>query len=140
MIRRAFWFTTGAAAGIWATTRVQRTLRALAPDSLAHRAADRALAAGHRARDFARDVRVGMAQREHELNEALGLTAGEPPAPAGALAPPPPRPALGPAPAPAAPPAPLAPGAPQRTQANRKNRSETRKPGNPEKRTTDGVG
>ncbi|MEV1011837.1 DUF6167 family protein [Streptomyces sp. NPDC049881] len=75
MIRRAFWFTTGAAAGVWATTKVQRTLRGLAPESLAVRAADRAAAAGRRARGFALDVRAGMAQRESELNDALGLGA-----------------------------------------------------------------
>ncbi|WP_129838381.1 DUF6167 family protein [Streptomyces sp. RFCAC02] len=85
MIRRAFWFTTGAAAGVWATTRVQRSLRRLAPDSLAVRAADRAAAAGARVRGFALDVRAGMAQRETELTEALGLdreqAAPLPPAP-----------------------------------------------------------
>ncbi len=78
MFRRAFWFTTGAATGIWVTTRVQRTLRELAPDSLAVRATGRAVAAGQRLRGFALDVRTGMAERETELNEALGLT--DPPA------------------------------------------------------------
>ncbi|AKG41741.1 DUF6167 family protein [Streptomyces xiamenensis] len=85
MFRRAFWFTTGAAAGVWATTRIQRKLRTLAPESLAVRAADQAAAAGHRVRDFALDVRSGMAQREHELTEALGLTA-DPDGPDGAAA------------------------------------------------------
>ncbi|UED83032.1 DUF6167 family protein [Streptomyces profundus] len=78
MMRRVFWFTTGAAAGVWATTRVQRKLRQLTPESLAARAADRAVATGHRLRGFALDVRDGMAERETELNDALGLTA-EPP-------------------------------------------------------------
>jgi hypothetical protein len=75
MFRRAFWFTTGAAAGVWATTKVNRKLRSLAPDSLAARAADRAVEGGHRLKDFALDVRAGMAQREDELNDALGLHA-----------------------------------------------------------------
>ncbi|MDT0343705.1 DUF6167 family protein [Streptomyces litchfieldiae] len=96
MFRRAFWFTTGAAAGVWATTKVQRTLRGLAPDSLAVRAAGRAAAAGHRVRGLALDVRAGMAQREGELNEALGL-APQQPAPGGALPPPVPRVGIGPA-------------------------------------------
>jgi hypothetical protein len=74
MFRRAFWFATGAATGIWATTKVQRTLRGLSPDSLAARASGRAVAAGARLRDLAVDVRTGMAQRESELNEALGIT------------------------------------------------------------------
>lgn len=75
MIRRAFWFTTGAAAGVWATTKVNRKLRTLAPDSLAARAADAAVDTGNRLRDFALDVRAGMAQREDELNDRLGLDA-----------------------------------------------------------------
>ncbi len=75
MFRRAFWFTTGAAAGVWATTKVNRKLRSLAPESLAARAADRAVDTGHRLRDLALDVRAGMAQREDELTDALGLQA-----------------------------------------------------------------
>ncbi|MEU3710040.1 DUF6167 family protein [Streptomyces catenulae] len=75
MFRRAFWFTTGAAAGVWATTKVNRKLRRLQPDSLAAQAAEKAVETGHRLRRFALDVRTGMADREEELHEALGLTA-----------------------------------------------------------------
>jgi hypothetical protein len=75
VFRRAFWFTTGAAAGVWATTKVHRKLRSLGPDALAVRAADKAVLTGHRIKDFALDVRAGMAQREGELNDALGLEA-----------------------------------------------------------------
>lgn len=81
MFRRAFWFTTGAAAGVWATTKVQRKLRSLAPDALAVRAADKAVQGGHRLKDFALDVKAGMAQREGELNDALGLGAPPPGSP-----------------------------------------------------------
>ncbi|WP_240979259.1 DUF6167 family protein [Streptomyces sp. HNM0574] len=75
MFRRAFWFTTGAAAGVWATNKVHRKLRSLAPDALAVRAADKAVEGGHRLREFALDVRAGMSQRETELRDVLGLTA-----------------------------------------------------------------
>ncbi|WP_411142851.1 DUF6167 family protein [Streptomyces sp. x-80] len=74
MFRRAFWFTTGAAAGVWATTKVHRKLRRLQPDSLAAQAAEKAVETGHRLRQFAVDVRTGMADREEQLHEALGLT------------------------------------------------------------------
>lgn len=74
MFRRAFWFSAGAAAGVWATTKVNRKLRSLTPESLAARAADKAVETGHRAREFAIDVRAGMMRREDELNDALGLT------------------------------------------------------------------
>lgn len=74
MFRRAFWFSAGAAAGVWATTKVNRKLRSLTPESLAAKAADKALETGHRVREFAVDVRTGMVRREDELNDALGLT------------------------------------------------------------------
>ncbi|MEU3554029.1 hypothetical protein [Streptomyces fragilis] len=75
MFRRAFWFSAGAAAGVWATTKVNRKLKQLTPESLAAQAANKALEAGHRLKDFALDVRDNMAQREAELGEALGLRA-----------------------------------------------------------------
>ncbi|MCB5181357.1 hypothetical protein [Streptomyces antimicrobicus] len=77
MFRRTFWFTAGAAAGVWATTKVNRKLKQLTPESLAARGVDKAIEAGHRVKDFALDVRAGMLQREDELNDALGLTAGD---------------------------------------------------------------
>lgn len=73
MFRRAFWFSAGAAAGVWATTKVNRQLKKLTPESLAAQAADKAVEAGHRLKDFALDVKAGMTQREDELNDALGL-------------------------------------------------------------------
>ncbi|SDJ88602.1 DUF6167 family protein [Streptomyces indicus] len=73
MFRRTFWFTAGAAAGVWATTKVNRKIKQLTPESLAAQAANKAIDAGHRLKDFALDVRAGMAQREAELGEALGL-------------------------------------------------------------------
>jgi hypothetical protein len=79
MFRRTFWFTSGVAAGVWATTKVNRKLRQLTPESLAAQAANKAIETGHRlkdrATDFAFDVRAGMAQREAELGDALGLSA-----------------------------------------------------------------
>ncbi|GAA1014194.1 hypothetical protein STXM2123_5435 [Streptomyces sp. F-3] len=79
MFRRTFWFTTGLAAGVWATTKVNRKLKQLTPENLAVIAANKALEAGHRFKDravcFALDVRDHMAQREAELGEALGIAA-----------------------------------------------------------------
>ncbi|NEY30918.1 hypothetical protein GTU99_01635 [Streptomyces sp. PRKS01-65] len=79
MFRRTFWFTSGVAAGVWATTKVNRKLKQLTPESLAATAANKALEAGERLRDravgFALDVRDNMARREAELGDALGLNA-----------------------------------------------------------------
>ena len=77
MFRRTFWFTTGVAAGVWATTKVNRKLKQLTPENLAASAANKAIEAGHRLKDrvvdFALDVRDNMAQREAELGDALGI-------------------------------------------------------------------
>ena len=77
MFRRTFWFTTGVAAGVWATTKVNRKLKQLTPESLAATAANKALETGARLKDravgFALDVRDNMAQREAELHDALGI-------------------------------------------------------------------
>ena len=77
MFRRTFWFTTGVAAGVWATTTVNRKLKQLTPESLAATAANKALETGQRLKDravgFALDVRDNMAVREAELEEALGI-------------------------------------------------------------------
>ncbi len=75
MFRRTFWFTAGAAAGVWATTKVNRKLKQLTPESLAAQAANKAVDAGHRLKEFALDVRADMLQRETELGERLGLEA-----------------------------------------------------------------
>ncbi|RLU84958.1 hypothetical protein CTZ27_26780 [Streptomyces griseocarneus] len=79
MFRRTFWFTTGVAAGVWATTKVNRKLARLTPESLALQAADRAVVAGRRVKLFALDVRDGMAHREAALKDALGLAAAPDP-------------------------------------------------------------
>ncbi|MEV6962325.1 hypothetical protein AB0M97_24695 [Streptomyces sp. NPDC051207] len=79
MFRRTFWFTTGVATGVWATTKVNRKLKQLTPEHLAVTAAHKAIDAGHRIKDravgFALDVRDNMARREAELDDALGLNA-----------------------------------------------------------------
>ncbi|MEU7428696.1 hypothetical protein [Streptomyces sp. NPDC040750] len=79
MFRRTFWFSTGVAAGVWATTKVNRKIRQLTPESLAAGVANKALETGQRLRDravgFALDVRDNMARREAELGEALGIGA-----------------------------------------------------------------
>src|SRR3954468_1901425 len=77
MFRRTFWFSTGVAAGVWATTKVNRKLKQLTPENLAVTAANKAIDTGTRLKDravgFALDVRDNMAQREAELTDALGI-------------------------------------------------------------------
>jgi len=68
-MRRLFWVAVGAAAGVYAVRKVQKTLQAYSPGGLA----DRAVGTGAGLRAFAGEVREGMAQREAELREALGM-------------------------------------------------------------------
>ncbi|GAB2586273.1 hypothetical protein GCM10027168_18820 [Streptomyces capparidis] len=72
MFRRLFWLVAGVAVGAWGTTKVNRAARRMTPGGLAETAAVRASVAGGRLRLFAREVRVGMAERERELNQVLG--------------------------------------------------------------------
>jgi hypothetical protein len=68
-MRRLFWVAVGAAAGVYAVRKVQKTLHAYSPSGLA----DRATGVGGQLRAFADEVRDGMTQREAELREALGM-------------------------------------------------------------------
>lgn len=68
-MRRLFWVAVGAAAGVYAVRKAQKTLHAFSPSGLA----ERATGAGAGLRAFADEVRASMAQREAELREALGM-------------------------------------------------------------------
>ena len=69
-MRRLFWVAVGAAAGIYAVRKVQKTMHAYSPSGLA----ERAEGVGGSMRAFANEVLAGMADREAELREALGMT------------------------------------------------------------------
>jgi hypothetical protein len=68
-MRRLFWVAVGAAAGIYAVRKVQKTMHAYSPSGLAERAGG----FGESITAFAEEVRAGMADREAELREALGM-------------------------------------------------------------------
>ena len=68
-MRRLFWVAVGAAAGVYAVHKVKQTLHAYSPSGLA----ERATGAGGSVRAFAEEVLAGMADREAELREALGM-------------------------------------------------------------------
>jgi hypothetical protein len=101
-MRRGFWFVAGAGAGVYVMIRARRAAETFTPDGLR----DRAAGLGVGAHLFAEEVRAGMAERETELRERLGLALHEGPAeltgPGGAeasrrslaLAPQPPEPGL----------------------------------------------
>jgi len=80
-VRRGFWFVAGAGAGVYVMIRARRAAETFTPDGLR----DRAAGLGVGAHLFAEEVRAGMAERETELRERLGLALDGPlqlPAPA----------------------------------------------------------
>ena len=68
-MRRLFWVAVGAAAGLYAVRKVPKPLHAYSPSG----GAERAGGLGERITAFAEEVRAGMADREAELREALGM-------------------------------------------------------------------
>ncbi len=66
---RAAWFVAGAGAGVYAMVRARRAAEAFTPDGLADRLAG--LSVG--AHLFGQEVRAGMAEKETDLRERLGL-------------------------------------------------------------------
>ncbi|MFB6893845.1 DUF6167 family protein [Kitasatospora sp. NPDC056327] len=73
MVRRIFWMAVGAGATVWAVNKANEAVHRLTPDSLSGTAARGALQLGDLAKQFAQDVRSGMAEREEQLREDLGL-------------------------------------------------------------------
>jgi hypothetical protein len=72
-VRRLFWVAAGAAAGIYVMRRLQRTAESFTPQGIASSLGTAANDLAEAIRDFAAEVRAGMAERETELREALGL-------------------------------------------------------------------
>ncbi|MFF9640778.1 DUF6167 family protein [Kitasatospora aureofaciens] len=70
---RIFWMAVGAGAAVWAMNKANDAVQRLTPDSLSGTAARGALHLGDLAKQFAQDVRSGMAEREEQLKEDLGL-------------------------------------------------------------------
>ncbi len=67
---RALWFVAGAGGGVYAMSKARRAAEALTPDGLADRLSGLSLGA-HLLGD---EIRAGMAEREIELRNRLGLT------------------------------------------------------------------
>ncbi|MFE5585610.1 DUF6167 family protein [Kitasatospora sp. NPDC056531] len=70
---RIFWMAVGAGATVWAMKKANAAVHRLTPDSLSGTAARGALHLGDLAKQFAQDVRAGMAEREEQLKDDLGL-------------------------------------------------------------------
>jgi Family of unknown function (DUF6167) len=67
---RTIWFVAGAGVGVYAVTRARRVAEVFTPEGLADRLAGLSLGAHL----FGQEVRAGMAEKENDLRERLGLT------------------------------------------------------------------
>lgn len=67
---RTLWFVAGAGAGVYAVGRAKRVAEAFTPEGLADRLAGWSLGAHL----FGQEVRAGMAEKETELRQRMGLT------------------------------------------------------------------
>ena len=66
---RTLWFLVGAGAGVYTSIKARRVAYRLTPAGLA----DQAAALGLGIRVFGDEVRAGMAEREEQIAEELGL-------------------------------------------------------------------
>ena len=70
-MRRLFWLSVGATAGVLVVRKITKTAHAFTPAGIA----DSAGGFGDSIRYFADQVRAGMVEREAELRDALGIDA-----------------------------------------------------------------
>ncbi|GAA1583016.1 hypothetical protein GCM10009678_77160 [Actinomadura kijaniata] len=86
-MKRLFWLSVGAGAGVYATHRVkkkvERVVEAWSPEGVAARAVTAGQTTGQRLKLFATDVRTEMRAREQELREAVQMDQAPPEPPDG---------------------------------------------------------
>jgi hypothetical protein len=78
MFRRLFWFAIGAGIAVFMIMKIRAYLRKARPEAIGHRVAESATGICVSARGFVDRVRAGMAERETELRETLGLPDDQP--------------------------------------------------------------
>jgi hypothetical protein len=73
MFRRLAWFLIGAGVAIFVYVKIRSYLKSARPEAIGQRVAESASGVSESARGFIDRVRAGMAERETELRETLGL-------------------------------------------------------------------
>jgi Family of unknown function (DUF6167) len=79
MFRRLFWFLIGAGVAIFLYLKLRDYLKKARPEAIGQRVAESASGVSGSAREFIDRLRAGMAERETELRETLGLPDEQPP-------------------------------------------------------------
>jgi len=75
-MRRLFWVALGATIGVLVVHKVTKTARAYSPSGVAEGFSASLSDLGEGLHEMAQVVREGMAEREAELREALGIDTG----------------------------------------------------------------
>ena len=78
MVRRLLWFALGAGVAVFLVIKVRQYMKKATPEAIGQRVSDSASGISESARDFVGRVRAGMAERETELRETLGLPDDQP--------------------------------------------------------------
>ena len=79
MVRRIFWFVIGAGVAIFLSIKIRQYPKKARPEAIGQRVAESASGLSDSARGFVDRVRAGMAEREEELRDTLGLPDSQPP-------------------------------------------------------------
>jgi hypothetical protein len=79
MVRRILWFVLGASVTIFVSIKIREYLKKARPEAIGQRVAESATGISDSARGFVDRVRAGMAERETELRETLGMPDSQPP-------------------------------------------------------------
>jgi hypothetical protein len=72
-MKRLFWIAAGAAAGVFVARKLTRAARSVTPEGAAERVSGKLSDISGAFREFADDVRAGMAERDNELRHSLGI-------------------------------------------------------------------
>ena len=79
MLRRLFWFLSGAGVAIFVYLKIRDYLKKARPEAIGKRVAESASSVSESARGFIDRLRAGMAERETELRDTLGMPENQPP-------------------------------------------------------------
>ncbi|HEX6196985.1 MAG TPA: DUF6167 family protein [Jiangellaceae bacterium] len=72
-MKRVFWITAGAVAGVLVARKLAKAARSVTPEGAAERVSGKFGDITNAFRNFADDVRAGMAERDNELRRSLGI-------------------------------------------------------------------
>jgi hypothetical protein len=78
MLRRLFWFLSGAGVAIFVYLKIRDYLKKARPEAIGQRVAESASSVSESARGFIDRLRAGMAERETELRDTLGMPENQP--------------------------------------------------------------